>query len=157
MAMGVLTENQTVWDFAVDYFKQGDGTGAINNAISNIVEEPGTGTPLGQGQESGRDQGHSALNIQLLAAIGQQAWNQGEDLFGFHDSRILRGSAESQSHIPHPLPTNVSTEQSTGRGIIWGTTSPSSLTPTASSATRKSAVRLAERCGLPGSCCIAIT
>ncbi|KAJ5598710.1 Chondroitin AC/alginate lyase [Penicillium hordei] len=92
MAMGVLTENQTVWDFAVDYFKSGDGTGAINNAIVNIVEEPGTGALLGQGQESGRDQGHSALDIQLLGVIGQQAWNQGEDLFAYNDSRILRGT-----------------------------------------------------------------
>jgi hypothetical protein len=91
MAMGVLTDNKTVWDFAVNYFKTGDGTGAINNAINNIVEEPGTGTLLGQGQESGRDQGHSALDIQLLGVIGQQAWNQGEDLFAYNDSRILRG------------------------------------------------------------------
>ncbi|RHZ51803.1 uncharacterized protein CDV56_105915 [Aspergillus thermomutatus] len=107
MAMGVLTENQTVWDFAVNYFKEGDGNGAINNAITDIVREPGTGTPLGQGQESGRDQGHSALDIQLLAAIGQQAWNQGEDLFGFNDSRILRGSAE-QSRVPSTSQTDVS-------------------------------------------------
>ncbi|KAJ6100249.1 hypothetical protein N7467_001784 [Penicillium canescens] len=92
MAMGVLTDNKTVWDFAVNYFKTGDGTGAINNAITNIVEEPGTGTLLGQGQESGRDQGHSALDIQLLGVIGQQAWNQGEDLFAYNDSRILRGA-----------------------------------------------------------------
>ncbi|KAJ5505063.1 Chondroitin AC/alginate lyase [Penicillium fimorum] len=92
MAMAVLTDNQTVWDFAVDYFKTGEGTGAINNAITNIVEEPGTGALLGQGQESGRDQGHSALDIQLLGVIGQQAWNQGEDLFAYNDSRILRGT-----------------------------------------------------------------
>jgi hypothetical protein len=91
MAMGVLTDNRTVWDFAVNYFKTGDGTGAINNAITNIVEEPGKGALLGQGQESGRDQGHSALDIQLLGVIGQQAWNQGEDLFAYNDSRILRG------------------------------------------------------------------
>ncbi|OQE34866.1 hypothetical protein PENCOP_c015G00231 [Penicillium coprophilum] len=92
MAMAVVTDNQTVWDFAMDYFKNGEGTGAINNAIINIVEEPGTGALLGQGQESGRDQGHSALDIQLLAVIGQQAWTQGEDLFAYNNSRILRGS-----------------------------------------------------------------
>ncbi|KAI2671701.1 hypothetical protein LCP963914a_9630 [Penicillium roqueforti] len=92
MAMAVITDNQTVWDFAVNYFKNGDGTGAINNAITNIVEEPSTGTLLGQGQESGRDQGHSALDIQLLGVIGQQALNQGEDLFAYNDSRILRGT-----------------------------------------------------------------
>ncbi|KAH3056699.1 hypothetical protein KXV27_009290 [Aspergillus fumigatus] len=91
MAMGVLTDNQTVWDFAVEYFKEGEGTGSIHNAITDIVEEPGTGAPLGQGQEAGRDQGHSALDVQLLAVVGQQAWNQGEDLFALNDSRILRG------------------------------------------------------------------
>ncbi|OQE81588.1 hypothetical protein PENNAL_c0040G08595 [Penicillium nalgiovense] len=91
MAMAVITDNQTVWDFAVNYFKTGDGAGAINNAITNIIEEPGTGALLGQGQESGRDQGHSALDMQLFGVIGQQAWNQGEDLFAYNDSRILRG------------------------------------------------------------------
>lgn len=90
-AIGVLTENQTLWDFAVDYFKNGTGNGAIGNAITNIVQEPGTGNPLGQGQESGRDQGHSAMDHQLLAAIGQQAWNQGQDLFSLNNSRILLG------------------------------------------------------------------
>jgi hypothetical protein len=91
LAIAVLTDNQTTWDFTIDYFKNGVGNGAINNAISNIVQEPGTKTLLGQGQESGRDQGHSALNFQLLGAIGQQAWNQGEDLFAYNNSRILLG------------------------------------------------------------------
>lgn len=50
MAMGVLTDNQTVWDFAVEYFKEGEGTGSIHNAITDIVEEPGTGAPLGKPQ-----------------------------------------------------------------------------------------------------------
>ncbi|CAH0027153.1 unnamed protein product [Clonostachys rhizophaga] len=92
MAIAVVTENTTAWDYAINYFKNGSGNGAINNAIVYIVDEPGTGRPLGQGQESGRDQGHSALNQQVLAVIGQQAWNQGEDLFSYNDSRILKGA-----------------------------------------------------------------
>ncbi|KAM0235342.1 hypothetical protein ACHAP5_009737 [Fusarium lateritium] len=92
LAIAVVTDNQTTWDFAIDYFKNGVGNGAINNAISDIVKEPGTGTLLGQGQESGRDQGHSAMNFQLLGAIGQQAWNQGEDLFAYNNSRLLLGA-----------------------------------------------------------------
>ncbi|CAK7216679.1 hypothetical protein SCUCBS95973_002888 [Sporothrix curviconia] len=91
-AIAVLTENQTAWDFATDYLYSGIGNGCINNAISNLVEEPGSpATLLGQGQESGRDQGHSALDHQLLGVVAQQAWNQGEDVYGFNDSRILRG------------------------------------------------------------------
>lgn len=91
MAIAVLTENTTTWDFVVDYFKNGGGNGNINLAVSNLVEEPGTGTILGQGQESGRDQGHSALDQQMLGVVGQQAWNQGEDLFAYNNSRILQG------------------------------------------------------------------
>lgn len=91
MAIGILSDNQTAFDYAVDYFKNGSGNGAINNAITNIVSEPGTGNPLGQGQESGRDQGHSALNQQMLGVIAQQAWNQGEDLYAYNNSRILLG------------------------------------------------------------------
>ncbi|KAJ5205256.1 Chondroitin AC/alginate lyase [Penicillium cf. griseofulvum] len=81
MAMAVVTDNQTVWDFAVNYFKAGEETGGINNAIINIVEEPGTGALLGQGQESGRDQGHSALDIQLLSVIGHRIL-RGTEYFG---------------------------------------------------------------------------
>lgn len=91
MAISVLTDNQTAWEYSIDYFKNGAGNGAINNAVTNIVLEPETGNPLGQGQEEGRDQGHSALDFQLLGVIGQQAWNQGEDLFAYNNSRILLG------------------------------------------------------------------
>lgn len=99
MAISVLADNQTSWDFAINYFKTGSGNGAIGNAITNIVEEPGTGKPLGQGQEAGRDQGHAALSMQMLGIIGQQAWNQGEDLFGYNNSRILLGYDASLSTL----------------------------------------------------------
>lgn len=95
MAIAVLADNRTSWDFAIDYFKNGTGNGAIGNAITNIVEEPGTGHLLGQGQEAGRDQGHAALDFQLLGVIGQQAWNQGEDLFAYDNNRILLGYVTS--------------------------------------------------------------
>ena len=91
MAFGVLTDNSTLFDFAVDYFKDGVGNGAINNCVSNIVQEPATGNNIGQGQESGRDQGHSGLDFQMLGVLAQQAWNQGEDLYGYNNSRILLG------------------------------------------------------------------
>lgn len=91
MAIAVLTENTTTWDFVIDYFKSGTGNGCINLAVSNLVEEPGTGTMMGQGQESGRDQGHSALDQQMLGVVGYQAWSQGVDLFAYNNSRILQG------------------------------------------------------------------
>lgn len=90
MAFGIYTDNTTLFDYVVDYYKTGDGNGAIKNAITNLVEEPGTGAILGQPQEAGRDQGHTALDFQLLGVVAQQAWNQGEDLYSFNDSRLLR-------------------------------------------------------------------
>jgi Alginate lyase len=100
MAIGVLADNQTAWDFGVNYFKNGSGNGCIGNAITNIVQEPDTGKQLGQGQEEGRDQGHSALDFQLLGVIGQQAWNQGVDLFGYDGNRILLGYVSVQRPLP---------------------------------------------------------
>ena len=91
MAFGVYTDNTTLFDFVVEYFKSGTGNGAINNAITNLVLEPGTGVTMGQPQEAGRDQGHTSLDFQLLGVIAQQAWNQGVDLYGYNNSRILQG------------------------------------------------------------------
>jgi hypothetical protein len=130
MAMGVLTNNQTVWDFAVNYFKTGDGNGAINHAVTNIVKEPGTGALLGQGQESGRDQGHSALDIQLLGVIGQQAWNQGVDLFSYNDSRILRGYVPFNTFLRLSICSCVPLGWSTSHGTTLEMTFPSSHTRT---------------------------
>lgn len=86
-----MSDNQTAIDQAITYFKEGEGNGALNNTIWTIHEEDDTGKPLGQGQEAGRDQGHSLLDFGLLGVLAQQAYNQGEDLFALWDNRILAG------------------------------------------------------------------
>ncbi|KAL4922835.1 chondroitin AC/alginate lyase [Aspergillus aurantiobrunneus] len=91
-AIGVLSENQTAIDQAMTYFKEGAGMGALDNAIWTVHEEEETGKPLGQGQEAGRDQGHSLLDFGLLGVLAQQAYNQGEDLFALGESKILAGA-----------------------------------------------------------------
>jgi len=111
MAIGVLTDDKTSWDFAINYFKNGTGNGAIGNAITNIVKEPGTGNLLGQGQEAGRDQGHGALDYQLLGVIGQQAWNQGEDLFAYDNNRILLGYVPKSRLYPKKHLTDIDVYQ----------------------------------------------
>lgn len=97
MAIAILTDDQQTFDFVVDYWHTGDGNGAIALAISDIVEEPGTGKPLGQGQESGRDQGHASLDPDSHASIAQMAWNQGIDLYADSDYRMLRGYVPQSS------------------------------------------------------------
>lgn len=45
----------------------------------------------GQCQESCRDQGHTLCGIMMYTHIAEQCWNQGEDLYGALDNRILKG------------------------------------------------------------------
>lgn len=87
IAIGVLTDRRDIYDEAVEYFKHGDGNGAVKNAVWYIHPNG-----LGQWQESGRDQGHSVMGIGLMAAICEMAWNQGDDLYGYDDNRFLKGA-----------------------------------------------------------------
>ncbi|MBC8084646.1 MAG: alginate lyase family protein, partial [Hymenobacter sp.] len=45
----------------------------------------------GQNQESSRDQSHGALGIGFLQEASEIAWNQGDDLYGTQNNRILSG------------------------------------------------------------------
>ncbi|KAL2818217.1 chondroitin AC/alginate lyase [Aspergillus cavernicola] len=126
-AIGVLSDNQTAIDQAVTYFKEGEGMGALTNMIWTVHEEEGTGKSLGQGQEAGRDQGHSLLDFGLLGVLAQQAYNQGEDLFALEDNLILAGAEyvfkyNSGNDVPFSTYTNshgTATEiSSSGRGTM---------------------------------------
>lgn len=70
-----------------------------DGALTNYVWENG------QCQESSRDQGHTAFGLGVLSSIGEMAWNQGDDLWGKVDSRILLG-------LEYSLKYNVSYVQS---------------------------------------------
>ncbi|KAL2842518.1 chondroitin AC/alginate lyase [Aspergillus pseudoustus] len=118
-AIGVLADNQTAINQAVNYFKSGVGMGALNNAIWTIHTEDTSGKHLGQVQEAGRDQGHSLLDIALLGVIGQQAYNQGEDLFALEDNQILAGAEYVfKYNTGHDVPfTTYSNSQGTATSI----------------------------------------
>lgn len=87
LAIGVLADRRDIYNEAIEYFKHGAGNGSIEHVVWQLYPDG-----LGQVQESGRDQGHSMLDIALLGAICQMAWNQGDDLFGYDDNRFLRGA-----------------------------------------------------------------
>lgn len=87
MSIGIFTDNTTMYNEALTYFKTGGGNGAINKAIWKVYDD---GTA--QVQESGRDQGHNTLVIGLLGVIAQTAYNQGTNLFSYEDNLILKGS-----------------------------------------------------------------
>lgn len=78
-----------MYDYAVNYIKNGDGMGAMPNFIIANHTEEDSGKTLAQSQEAGRDQGHALLDIGLLGVILQQTYNQGEDLFQYMSSSGL--------------------------------------------------------------------
>ncbi len=84
-AIGILCDNRAVYQQAVDYFKFGTGNGRVERAAWYIHPD---GTS--QTEESGRDQFHNAGGWYAMGLFCQMAWNQGDDLFGYDNNRILR-------------------------------------------------------------------
>ena len=82
MAIGVFCNDRAIFEDALRYYTKGGGNGSILNYVIN---------KNGQIQESGRDQPHSQLGIGMLAECCAIAWNQGLDLYGFDDNRLLKG------------------------------------------------------------------
>jgi hypothetical protein len=85
LAIGILCEDSAKVNQAINYFYSGAGNGSIDN-LTPFVYSGG----LAQCQESGRDQGHAMLDIALVGAFCQMAWNQGVDLFGYESNRVLQ-------------------------------------------------------------------
>ncbi|MCX7008136.1 MAG: alginate lyase family protein [Kiritimatiellaeota bacterium] len=81
-AIAVFCNDRTLWQRTMDYYLGGAGNGRLTHYIIN---------PEGQCQESGRDQGHTQLGLAHLAEACEIAWNQGADLYGAADHRLLRG------------------------------------------------------------------
>lgn len=84
-AIGVLCDNRAVYEQALDYFKYGPGNGRVQRAAWYLHPNG-----LAQTEESGRDQGHNLGGWHAMALLCQTAWNQGDDLFGYDNNRVLR-------------------------------------------------------------------
>ena len=84
MAIGVLCDDQAIFDDAVNYVLNGPGNESMANAVP-FVHPNG----LGQFQESGRDQGHTVMGPQLIGTICEIARNQGVDLYAYMGNRFL--------------------------------------------------------------------
>ena len=82
IAIGVFCDDRALFDRAVEYYRHGSGNGRLTNYIFNEA---------GQCQETGRDQQHTQLGLGALADTCEIAWNQGVDLYGEADNRLLKG------------------------------------------------------------------
>jgi regulation of enolase protein 1 (concanavalin A-like superfamily) len=82
IAIAVFCDDRMMFENAIRYAVAGAGNGRIEHIVVEAT---------GQGQESGRSQAYAQLALGLLANCAAVAWNQGVDLFGHQDSRILKG------------------------------------------------------------------
>ena len=81
IAMAVFLDDRVMFERATDYYSNGEGNGAVCNYINEF----------GQCQESGRDQTHTQMGLDFLATTCETAWNQGIDLYGAFNNRLLAG------------------------------------------------------------------
>lgn len=81
IGISVFLNDTKLYDDALDFFYHGKDNGTLPNYVAET----------GQIQESGRDQAHCMLGIGCLAEIAEVAWNQGDDLYGALDNRIMKG------------------------------------------------------------------
>jgi hypothetical protein len=83
----VNKDRRDIYDEATGYFRHGAGNGSIGHVVWKVYD-----SGIGQVQESGRDQGHTMLDLALLGAFCHMAWSQGDDLFGYDHNRVLLGA-----------------------------------------------------------------
>lgn len=119
MSVGILCNDVFIYNQAMSYYKYDQAelakanypwpwapentetdkyNGGLNEYIDNLVPhvaeyagETGAYGKVGQMQETGRDQGHAQMAAGLAVDICQTAWNQGDDLYSYHDNRIAAG------------------------------------------------------------------
>jgi len=87
LAIGVLCDDTAKFNEAIYYFKSGAGNGSYGHVAPFAYADSGG---LAQCQESGRDQGHSCLDVSLYGAFCQMAFNQGQDLFAYNPWKDVR-------------------------------------------------------------------
>ena len=90
MAIGILTDKRTLYNYVINYLQKGLENGNINRTIFYAFPSPDD--YMAEMQESGRDQGHCTLSLALLTTVCQLAENQGDDIWGFNDNIVLKAS-----------------------------------------------------------------
>lgn len=121
MACGIFLEDSTIYRAAIDYYLHANDNGSLPKYIG----------ATGQCQETGRDQGHAQLGLEALAQTCEMAWEQGDDLWGALDNRLMQGfEYTARYNLGHEVPFEQWTDctglyndwtepGSMGRGKVW--------------------------------------
>ena len=81
MAAALAMGDTVMYRAAIEHFLHAND----NSALPNYVGQ------TGQCQETGRDQAHAQLGLGALCDICEMAWQQGDDLWGALDNRLMKG------------------------------------------------------------------
>ena len=81
MAAAIFLEDQALYQHAIDIYLHANDNGSLPNYVGET----------GQCQETGRDQGHAQLGLGAMCEICEMAWEQGDDLWGALDNRLMKG------------------------------------------------------------------
>ena len=81
MAAAICMADTALYNAAVDYYLHANDNGALPHYVS----------PTGQCQETGRDQSHAHLGLGALCDLCEMAEEQGDDLWGALDNRLMHG------------------------------------------------------------------
>ncbi|MBO6144242.1 MAG: alginate lyase family protein [Prevotella sp.] len=81
MAAAIFLDDKDLYQHAVDIYLHANDNGSLPNYVG----------PSGQCQETGRDQGHAQLGLGAMCEICDMAWQQGDDLWGALDNRLMKG------------------------------------------------------------------
>jgi hypothetical protein len=95
LAMGIFLDDRAMFDRAADYYRKGEGNGAITNYFN----------AFGECQESGRDQAHTQMGLGFLGCAAEMAWKQGVDLYGASSNRLALGfEYTAKFNLGHDVP-----------------------------------------------------
>ncbi len=95
MACAIFLKDSVLYREAVDYYLHANDNGSLPRYIG----------ATGQCQETGRDQGHVQLGLAAMADICEMAWEQGDDLWGSMDNRLMRGfEYTARYNLGHEVP-----------------------------------------------------
>lgn len=103
LAIGVLSHDDEMINYIVNFFYRGNGQGMSNGNIFRLcnafhMDPLGSGEQIGQNQESGRDQGHAQMSVAVAAQLAQIAYSLYKtnpdkpelDFFAANDNALMK-------------------------------------------------------------------
>ena len=81
MAAAIFLDDKDLYRYSLDIYLHANDNGSLPHYISET----------GQCQETGRDQAHAQLGLGTMCDICEMAWQQGDDLWGALDNRLMKG------------------------------------------------------------------